>query len=283
METIYTNHRKEIKMGFNEPINLWFFGDMHYDSPTCDRERLRWFLESAKKDIEERTYFFGMGDYGDLASTSERKAIRSIDAKLHDDTKLALDLLVEKQNREIAQELMFMKGRLLGLIDGNHNWEFQNGKNATEDLCERLDALYLGWLCYFELAVLLDNSKHTCIDFVLCHGKAGGKTAGITINQVDDMRRIFPAADVYVQGHDHQRYAVPADVLIKKEGTIKQHRQFLCRSGSFKKGYMPGQGGYEVGRLLKPADLGALKLVIGFHRDRRDDKDRIITDISAII
>ena len=62
---------------------------------------------------------------------------------------------------------------------------------------------------------------------------------------------------------------------------LKQKRQFLCRSGSFKKAYTADSSSYEVGRLLKPSDLGALKLTIGFHRDSSDGKDIVITDITA--
>ena len=126
------------------------------------------------------------------------------------------------------------------------------------------------------------------VHFVLCHGRAGGKTFGITINQVGDLKQLFPVADVFCMAHDHQRTAHPVSVLVpmrKKEGgyIIKQKRQFLCRSGSFVKAYQDGSDSYEVFRLYKPSDLGALKLTINIHRDYKDDVDRNIVDIHAEI
>jgi hypothetical protein len=107
---------------------------------------------------------------------------------------------------------------------------------------------------------------------------------GTSINQVDDLTRIFPIADLYIEGHDHQRGAWPKSVLLptNRGGDIKQKRQFLCRSGSFKKGYCEGVSGYEVGRLLRPSDLGAVVFKISVHRDQRET-DRLILDIQAII
>ena len=88
-------------------------------------------------------------------------------------------------------------------------------------------------------------------------------------------------------GHDHQRAAHPVNVLIPQSGKdkffIKQKRQYLCRSGSFLKGYQDGSNSYEVFRLYKPNDLGALKMTINFHRDQKDGLDRMITDIHSEI
>jgi len=222
-----------------------------------------------------------MGDFNDFASVSERKSL--IRGSVHEDTWRKFDEMAERDNRLIAREVSFMRGHLLGLLDGNHNWNFQNGKTGTEDLAERLGTESLGWLCHYTVDFnFLNTTKKICVHFVLCHGRAGGKTAGVTINQVDDLRRVFPAADVYCMGHDHERGAWPKSVLIHTFNGLKQKRQFLCRSGSFKRGYVDGQPGYEVGRLLKPADLGALKLKISFHRDNQSG-DRIITDITAEI
>ena len=194
-----------------------------------------------------------------------------------------LDELVEKNNRKFAEEIKQMRGKLLGLIDGNHNWRFPNGVTASEDLANRMGCQHLGWLTHLTLTFKWGPKKSQNVYIVACHGRAGGKRIGTSINQVEDMKTIFPMADIYVMGHNHDRGAWPIDILYPtKGGDIKQKRQFLCRSGSFKKAYEQGKSAYEVGRLLRPADLGALKLNISFHRDRVEG-DRIITDIEAVI
>jgi hypothetical protein len=143
-------------------------------------------------------------------------------------------------------------------------------------------------LCHYSLLCkALNHGTAAAVHMVLCHGKAGGKTFGVTINQVGDLKQIFPIADIYCMGHDHQRTAHPISVLVptscKGGYGIKQKRQFLCRSGAFVKAYQNESDSYEIFRLYRPSDLGALKMTISFHRDQKGDRDRLITDISAEI
>lgn len=284
METIYKVQQSHIKLdSINDSVGIWFFGDVHRDAVGCDEERWKWFLRKSAQDDPDKTYYMGMGDYHDLASSREQTHLNR--DSLHETTMESLDELVQKNNRKFAEEIKQMRGKLLGLIDGNHNWRFPNGVTASEDLSNRMGCDHLGWLCHYTLTFKI-GKKAQNVYIVACHGRAGGKRAGASINQVEDMKTIFPLADIYVMGHDHNRGAWPVDVLYPtagKKGTrIKQKRQFLCRSGSFLKGYEKGRSNYVTGRLLRPSDLGALKLNISFHRDY-EDGDRVITDIEAVI
>ena len=269
---------------FDDYINVWLFGDVHRETKACDVERWKWFLKKAAKDDPEKTYYIGMGDYHDFASTSEKKQLRG--DKVHETTDDTLDFLAEKHNRDFAGEIKQMQGKLLGLIHGNHSWLFLNGKNSTEDLAERMQCEYLGWLCHLKLTFIFGspNTRRTQnVHFILCHGKAGGKLLGTSINQVEDMKKVIPAADVYAMGHDHQRGAWPTSILDISAGggNLKQKRQYICRTGSFKKAYTVDTSSYEASRLLRPADLGAIKLIINFHRDQSKGRDIIITDIHS--
>ena len=292
MDTVFKTHSFNIDYTFGDDIYIIPFGDVHRDTPSCDVDRWQWFLLNCKKYPQNKTYYLGMGDFNDFASSREQKILA--DPKLHDETKIKLDSIIQSDNRKIAEEISFMKGRLIGVLDGNHNWIFKDGKTATEDLAERMGCEYLGWLSHITIGLRLFNktgktrsntpSPDIYLYIVAGHGKAGGKLMGTSINQVDDLTRIFPVADYYIFGHDHQRYAVPKSVLVpgQKNSGLKQKRQFLVRSGSFKKGYCDGVSGYEVGRLLRPSDLGAVVLKFSVHRDVRIT-DRLVLDTSAII
>lgn len=293
METIYTVTESEITLAnLKESIKIWFFGDVHRDTPSCDVDRWRWFMRRAKEQMDDNTLFLGLGDYNDFASATEQSKIHS--NKLHRETIIKLDNIVQRDNRRFANEISFMRGKLIGLVEGNHSWLFLNGKTATEDLAERMGCQYLGWLNHHTLSIKFKNTtRRTRIYIISCHGKSGGKKVGTSINQVEDIREIFPVADIYVYGHDHQRGAWPVNVLVPSHTPrggrvyLKQKRQFLCRSGSFKKGYTPGVSSYEVGRLLKPADLGALLIEVSVHRDTemvdKRQQERFIIDIEARI
>ena len=284
METIYTVKSSRIKLSsFNDSINLWLWGDVHRDAVGCDEERWKHFLRKSAQDDPKKTYYIGMGDYHDLASSTEQKHLNR--DSLHETTMESLDDLVEKNNVSFAKEIDHMRGHLLGLIDGNHNWRFPDGRTASEDLANKMECQHLGWLCHYTITFDI-GGKSINVHLVLCHGRAGGKRAGTSINQVEDLKNIFPIEDIYCMGHDHNRGAWPVNVLHpvsnKGEVKIKQKRQFLCRSGAFLKAYEKDTSNYATGRLLRPSDLGALKLNISFHRDRKDG-DRVITDIEAVI
>lgn len=281
-------HNSKIRLNsVDEGFSIYFFGDVHRFVKSCDVDRWRAFLREAERHIQQQpnTFFFGMGDYDDFASTREKKEM----VGLHETTIEAFHEMNEKRTRVMAAEMKVMRGRTLGLIEGNHHWVYQNGMTTTQDLANRLQAEYLGWLCHYTIGVYFGEgvNRTTSLHFVLCHGKAGGKRAGATINQVEDMKHIFPMADVYCFGHDHHRGAWPTSVLypVNSKGTfkIKQKTQWLCRSGSFKKAYEDNTAGYEIGRLLKPADLGAIRLDFGFTRYSRKGVDMIITNIKAVI
>ena len=287
METVFKTHRVDIDYIWGKEFYIVPFGDVHRDTPSCDVDRWKWFLQGCKKLPQDRTYYIGMGDFNDFASSREQEELRH--SKIHDQTRDKFDLIVQADNRKFAQEISFMRGHLLGLLDGNHNWTFRDGTTATQDLCDRMDAPYLGWLTHLTMNIAVKTSKgrkrgnSINLTIIACHGKAGGKLMGTSINQVDDLTRIFPVADLYIEGHDHQRYAVPKSILMAdQKGNIKQKRQMISRSGSFKKGFCEGISGYEVGRLLRPSDLGGIIFEVSLHRDFRET-DRLILDIKAII
>lgn len=291
METVFRTHEVNIDYYWGDELYIIPFGDIHRDTPSCDVDRWKWFLAGCKKYPQDKTYYLGMGDYNDFASAKEQKIISN--SALHDQTKDKFDLIVQRDNRAFAKEISFMRGHMLGLIDGNHNWVFKDGTNATDDLASRLVTTSLGWLSHITINFRIfskDGKRRYKSDtnfrmfIVACHGKAGGKLAGTTVNQVDDLKKIFPIADLYIMGHDHQRVAHPTSVLVpgNSGGGLKQIRQFLVRSGSFKKGFCDGVSSYEVGRLLRPSDLGGVVLPVSIHRDKKIT-DRLILDLRAII
>lgn len=287
MEFLYTTRQITIPTDLNTDHYLIPWGDLHRDTEACDVDRWAWFRQNAKRIISENpsTWFLGMGDYHDFGSFSEGKKIKN--AALHKTTLDKFDMIAQKDNRDLCGEIDFMRDHMLGFLEGNHIWVMQDGKNSTQDLAERMGTESLGWLCHYTLNFQVRTDTNINVYIVACHGKAGGKTAGNSINQVDWLRNIFPAADIYIMGHDHERWARPIDVLIpftaSKGVKLRQKRQMLCRSGAFLKGYVDGVASYTVAGLYRPSDLGSIVLKINFHRDQRGGEDRIITDIKAII
>jgi hypothetical protein len=282
--SIFKTHVHEIKIDkITDKINLWLFGDVHRDTSACDVDRWRWFLKQSKEC--ENPYYLGMGDYHDFASYKEGQKMQSIG--LHDQTIEAINELVKKRNRAFAMEIKQMRNRLIGLIGGNHTW-LEDGITSDEDLANRMGCEYLGWVTLVSLRISFANSSSKkMVNIFACHGLGGGRVLGSQVRKVEDLFQVIPSADIYAMGHDHSRGAWPQPRLYPVYGRdgvrIKQQRQFFCRTGSFMKSYEEGNSGYAVSKLMKPADLGALRLDISFHRDRTNYEDTLITDIEARI
>jgi len=226
----------------SKSIRIVPFGDIHRDSDNCDVDRWRDFLRVCKERDDNNTYYLGMGDYNDFASYSERKVLKH---GLHESTSLKFDKWAQKDVDCLAKELDFMKGRLLGLMHGNHEWQFMDGDLATERLCNKLGCSFLGCVCYLVITLKTrcnNAGSKAAVRIFASHGKGGGQLVGSSYNKVEKMRDVFPDADIYLMGHDHKKGAVSSSsltaVLSKSEITVKQHRQWFGRTGSFLRGWV---------------------------------------------
>ena len=284
-DAVFTTHYEEIHLpNINTRFTIKPFGDVHRNAPACEEERWLNFLEWCKED-DAYTRYLVMGDVDDIISASERVVFS--DRKIHESTRSVMDDFAEAKTNDTIKEIGFMKNKTLGMIQGNHYWEFDAGDTSTSRICKALNCKWLGFLSYIRLAFRFGKRGHrVSIDIVACHGKAGGKLVGTSINQVDDLRRIFPAADIYIMGHNHKKGALPASALIANstggegEVVLHQKRQWLARSGSFLRGYVPDQSNYVTGRLYAPTDLGVIRFDVDFKRMQgKNEKTGGTTDV----
>jgi len=249
-------------------------------------DRWKAFIKYAKKELKPSTVFIGTGDWNDFAAWGDRNKIKN--SNLHESTIEALDRTAMGHCKEMLDDLWFAKDNFAAIIQGNHRWDFTFGALAGEcsddHYADKLNCENLGDLGYLRIHVKYKNTNKTHnIDVVMHHGKAGGKLAGSTINQVEDMRAVFPNADIYVMGHDHRKVAVPVtslNVVSGRKGlALKQKRQWLTRSGAFLRGYVPNSPKYIIKKILRPTDLGIIKMICGANRDCSGGKDILTYDI----
>lgn len=260
---IFTIHEFEIPISsFNEPIYLIPFGDVHRSAPLCHTEKWLEFLDWAKN--KKRCYFLGMGDYDDLASASERMNLNK--KQFHDSTIKTLENLYEKNVDRLVNELRFMKGKLIGLIEGNHYAEFSSGITSTQLMAQKLKVKYLGVSSFIRLRfVHSSRNKTKTLDLFVHHGKGAGKRMGSSLNTVEDMIRVADA-DIYLMGHDHKKSCGYLTKLTlsstSTRGELRLHNKkvMMGRTGSFLKGYVPEESSYVADANYNPSDLGVLKI-----------------------
>lgn len=262
----FTIHRVEIPVkDLHKPIILIPFGDLHRFSPLCDVEKWLNFCKEYKN--KKDTYFLGMGDLDDFLSFSERKSLNS--CTFHDSTVSAFDEIYLERTKKLAKELEWMRGKILGLIEGNHYGVFQSSITTTQKLCELLGCKYLG--CSAFIRLMFENSHRLCaFDIWANHGLGASRTLGSSLISLEKMEQVAEA-DAYLSGHDHRKYAaLKARLRLSKSGRLNQRQILLGRTGSFLKGYVEGEPSYIARRALPPTDLG--NIIIKFIPRRKQTK-----------
>ncbi len=248
----------------NKPITLIPFGDIHYGAPLHCKNTFKRFCEFAKRSMDDHpTYFYGMGDYVEASSTSERKILNS---GLHDSTIDIHDAYHMEVALELAHKLKFMKGNIIGLLGGNHYWQFASGAITDHILCQQLECRYLGVLNVTHVSVDINGQKKT-FDICAHHGKGGGKLIGSALNAVEDLRRVADA-DVYLMGHTHGK-AIGAGSILRWNSSAKdlEARDLVyARTGSFLLGHRNDKKSYISDAGLGPAPLGWVSIDATFSR-----------------
>jgi len=282
-DSLFTTHRYEIPIAkYNEDYYLAVFSDVHRFAHNCDVDRWHEYLNYCKKLQKEtgRVYFLGLGDYDDMASTSERDLF--FRAKLHDTTVKTLDDVADNRVKEFIKELDFMKDRLLGLIEGNHYYQFDSGQTSTMKMCDALKCKYLGGVSIVRLAFkygVNDCRKITSLDIYAHHTagarSGGGRREGSSLNKIEDMAHVWDA-DIYLAGHDHKfNLGMPATMYLDQKMRVKQKERLLVRTGSYQKGYVPDTKGYVPSFSGKANFLGSPIIILRPTRDERGGEDTI--------
>ena len=246
---------------YGEPIRLIPFGDIHRSAPLCHTEKWLEWLEWAKE--QKDTWFLGMGDYDDLASTSERNILNN--HNLHDSTRETLDDLYRENTDRFYEEISFMKGRLVGLIEGNHYGDLTTGITTTQYLAEKMKCRYLGVSCFIMLLLKKDVHHTNRVDIWAHHGLGGGRTTGASINKVEKMMDAAEA-DVYLMGHDHRKSVSTKSRIRLSHATssmsLDNRKIVLARTGGFLRGYVKGKASYIADGAYSPCDIGTVTITM---------------------
>lgn len=281
---IFTVHHYEIPFKrYGEPIYLIPFGDVHRSAPLCDDKKWIEFLHWAKR--KERCYFLGMGDYDDLASTSERRILTNDD--VHDSTRETLEEVYTKNTERLTKEIAFMRGRLIGLVEGNHYAQFQNGSTTTQLMAQLLGCKYLGVTSFIILSLRYDKKHAHRVVIWAHHGRGAGRTTGSSVNAVEQMEKIAEA-DIYLMGHDHKKSVAHLNKFHVSSHAnnfpkVRIKKILLARTGAFLRGYVNGKASYVADACLPPTDLGVVKIELTPKREKVNGEEERYVDIHASI
>ena len=226
-----------------------------------------------------------MGDYLDADSMSDRAKM----VGLHDSTINNMEIYKEQQIMDFRDDIAFMGDRLIGLIQGNHDYNMTAGYTGTQMLSSLMGCKYLGVACAMIINMRRDATKSSKnMTLMLHHGLSSGQTLGASLNKVQKMSMAFEA-DVYVQSHDHKLNSGKEDIMKivrdKKNNTVKIEACTKCyiRGGSYQRGYIPNRSGYAVQKMFQPSTMGSPKIIFTLQRLYDREKERYSIEKSVVI
>lgn len=265
---------------YGKEITIIPFGDVHAFAPMWARDKfVKDCIEWSKMND---TYFVGMGDFLDLLSGSER---RELDLKkAHESTEATLEDYYLKKTEEFCEMIKFMKGRLIGLVEGNHYIDFSFGGTSTTYMCQQLRCPYLGGAASVSLILEYKDRHRHLVEMFLHHGRSGGRMPSSSIAPLYHTANGFDA-DIILFGHDHNKSCDYINRLTKNRanGVAKLHSKkiLIARTGTYLKSYEPGRVSYPVKSAMPPADLGSIKIKITPVRQQINGKDEKSVDLKC--
>lgn len=261
-----------------EEVMVLPIGDIQYGADGCDIDRLERHLDWGMK---HKAYFLGMGDYGDVASPSNRKAIMSTRPQLYESVRSFMDEAMYEQTDKLYKLLAPTKGRWLGMVSGHHYWPFEDGSTTDTILANRLGTKYMGdgaglIILQFHSVKAAEShrSSYTTARIWFHHGVGSGQTMGASLNRIQWIMQRF-MADIYLIGHLPQTAAAPMpfldyDALPSGRIIDKSRVRRAASTGGFLKSYYVGgknahgypAAGYGEAGMMPPTQLGGVVVYI---------------------
>lgn len=233
-------------------------GCLHH--PLGERDLIeRWVREVAEA---ENGFTILMGDTQDAARSHYRQHVRGY--RQDENSQEALDEWSKKDVRDLAKILEPIKKRIIGAIRGNHFWEYSDGTNSEQYLCQLLGIKYLGPMGVVRLD-FRDNGGRVRDHMVLvAHhngGTKGGRTSGGDVNAMMRMEGSFDA-DIYCVSHTHRCHFQKEPIMTlttKGEPRVVERTKVFIRTGAFLKGFKPDNPNAHDPHFPQYAELSAYR------------------------
>lgn len=258
-----------------EEVIILPIGDVQLDPIIRGRPRsadVKRFRQTVQWGMDHGAYFIGMGDYTDVASPSNRAALRA--TRLYDNVRDTLDEAANITLDELKEYLEPTIGNWLGLLSGHHLWDFEDGTNTDTRLAQFLRTPHLGTSTLATVRFSRQGKKKAPFFRIWAHhGQGGGRMLASGVNQLEHVLKAFDA-DVYLVGHHHKVTAAKYPLLTTLGGEkgakpeLVHRDRILATTGSFLKGYLQGSrrggiamGGYPEVGLMNPVSLGSIAIL----------------------
>jgi hypothetical protein len=286
--TRFDKNVHQLDIGGTE-MKLAIMGDLHWDSPYCDREKLKRDLDYC---LDNSIPILGIGDWFDLMASKKdfRGSKNTIRPEFKSDR--YFDLVTEH-----AVEWFSPYAHLIQVLGmGNHETsilkhqescpmtrfvDLMNYKNTTKIQVGG----YGGWfLVRMKMGNMTANTK---IKYFHGSGGASPMTQG-SLNLSRSLMQ-YESADAYVMGHVHydsSRTIVREEIKSSRNGAFinyKEVHQLIC--GTYKEEFKGGSSGWHVERGAGVKPTGARILTIKLKKKKTKEsnyyREQLVKEIDS--
>ncbi|MCG3772211.1 MAG: hypothetical protein JW384_03417 [Nitrosomonadaceae bacterium] len=270
METAYIEVQGQhgLAMPWEEVI-VMPVGDVQLGGGGVDLER---FKRTIAWGLEHNAMFIGMGDYVDVASPSNRQTLKS--AKLYDSIHSALNEAAEDMQNRFLKLVKGTEGRWLGLLEGHHYFDYEDGTTTDTRIAKALGAPFLGTCAFVRLSFKHPGGESSAACTIWCHhGSGNGVVAHSPLNKLYHVMHTFEA-DIYIIGHQTKKPAVKVPRLYmtsRPPYSIASKDKILAGTGGYSLGYewqsktpngAKAEGSYVEKGMMTPVSLGGITIRI---------------------
>ena len=226
-----------------------------------------------------------VGDSFDFARGRYRKHIGTYTDDLNSPE--AVDDWVRRDVRDLAKILEPIRGKIIGVLEGNHYHRFMDGTNSEQELCRQLRLEYLGALGVVRVDFTQKNNKGRAREHLVIYGhhsggSGGGRTHGHDMNVLARQAAVLDA-DIYVLSHTHDAYGkvIPIEMINQqgKARVVLRERAFI-RTGCFMSRKTPRpslsgsyQPSYQERAAYPPRHSGWVEVKVIYERHKQRGAD----------
>ena len=229
------NHRKDY-------AEIVFFGDTHWGSPQCDRERAKRMIQYC---IDKEIYVLLMGDLLEFATKN------SVGAGVYEQT-----MNPHQQFDEVMEMLTPLadKKLILGLLRGNH--EIRGYKESGIDIA-RIMATELNCRYLMDACWNLWYVEKESYSLYTLHGSTGSRYIYTKLNTAIKIAQNFKA-EILAMGHVHENAntAVIYQFVNRTRKIIEETKGYVILTGH----YLRYDGGYAQRNGMTIGKMGSPKL-----------------------
>jgi hypothetical protein len=235
-----------------EPLGCIHVGNINFNEKK--------FLERRDAILNDPyRYTLGMGDYADAIGTG---ATQMTDKRFNMETIDPNYLTPDRQYEYIRQQLDPIKHKILGLLEGNHDYvlEEKTGHLYVRELARDLGVPYLGYAAFIVVNFKRNGKLIRKATIFAGHSHFNGTSAGGNLNNINRASGYFEA-DVYLTGHTHRTLFDESLVVgVDDTGQIVKYPKILASTGSFMETYVKGNLNYAEKNLLPATKTGTITI-----------------------